>query len=124
MRLTDGHERLLIILVSLHSAIIGVVFIVAPDWLVQFGGWKGIDPIFFGRQAGAFHVVLAGAYLIEYYKYRGVIILVSAKIFAMFFLLACTVVDSLPWAVPVSGVGDALMALVLLLVHKAVQARQ
>ena len=124
MKLTAVHERLLIFLVSLHSAIIGVVFIFAPNWLMQFGGWEGIDPIFFGRQAGAFHLVLAGAYLIEYFRYRGVTILVSAKTFAMFFLLICTVVDSLPWAVPVSGVGDALMALVVLVVHKTVQKNQ
>lgn len=124
MRLTETHERLLIMLVSLHSAIIGVVFIVAPDWLVQFGGWRGIDPIFFGRQAGAFHVVLAAAYLIEYFKYRGVLILVSAKTFAMFFLLACTMVDSLPWAVPVSGVGDALMALFVWWVHGRVRGSE
>ena len=124
MKLTETHERLLIFLVSLHSAIIGVVFIFAPNWLMQFGGWAGIDPIFFGRQAGAFHIVLAGAYSIEYFKYRGVTILVSAKAFAMVFLLVCTFVDSLPWAVPVSGVGDAMMALVVLLVHKAVQGRQ
>ena len=124
MKLTEFHERLLIILIALHSAIIGVVFIFAPNWLMQFGGWTGIDPIFFGRQAGAFHLVLAGAYLIEHFKYRGVTILVSAKTFAMVFLLVCTFVDSLPWAVPVSGVGDALMALVVLLVHKAVRGRQ
>jgi hypothetical protein len=121
MKLTQAHERLLIILVALHSAIIGVVFIVAPNWLMQFGGWEGIDPVFFGRQAGAFHLVLAGAYLIEHYRYRGVVILVSAKTFAMVFLLACTLVDSLPWAVPVSGVGDALMGLLVLMVHKSVR---
>jgi hypothetical protein len=120
MQLTETHERVLILLVALHSAIIGVVFIVAPNWLMRFGGWEGIDPVFFGRQAGAFHLVLAGAYLIEHYRYRGVTILVSAKTFAMVFLLACTIVDPLPWAVPVSGVGDALMGLLVLVVHKSV----
>lgn len=124
MKLTETHERLLIILVAIHSAIIGVVFIVAPNWLMRFGGWEGIDPIFFGRQAGAFHVVLAGAYLIEYFKYRGVRVLVFAKAFAMVFLLVCTAVDSLPWAVPVSGVGDALMALLVWVIHRTVRPTQ
>ena len=121
---TEFHERLLIILVSLHSAIIGVVFVVAPDWLVRFGGWEGIDPVFFGRQAGAFHLVLAGTYLIEHFRYRGVTVLVAAKTFAMVFLLACTAVDHLPWAVPVSGVGDAMMAMLVWYVHRTVRSQR
>ena len=72
MKLTKTHETTLIILVALHSAIIGVVFMFAPNWLMQFGGWEGIDPVFFGRQAGAFHLVLAVAYLIEYFYYGGI----------------------------------------------------
>ena len=120
MKLTKTHEKLLILLVSLHSAIIGVVFMFAPNWLVRFGGWEGIDPIFFGRQAGAFHLVLAIAYLIEYFSYGGIRILVSAKAFALVFLLVCTVVDHIPWAVPVSGVADGLMALFVWWVHRQV----
>ena len=120
MKLTKTHETILIILVSLHSAIIGVVFMFAPNWLVRFGGWEGIDPVFFGRQAGAFHLVLAVAYLIEYFNYDGLRILVMAKSFALVFLLVCTQVDHLPWAVPVSGAGDGLMALFVWWVHRQV----
>ena len=120
MKLTTTHETILIILVSLHSAIIGVVFMFAPNWLVRFGGWEGIDPVFFGRQAGAFHLVLAVAYLIEYFNYDGIRILVMAKSFALVFLLVCTQVDHLPWAVPVSGAGDGLMALFVWWVHRQV----
>lgn len=120
MKLTKTHETILIILVSLHSAIIGVVFMFAPNWLVRFGGWEGIDPVFFGRQAGAFHLVLAVAYLIEYFNYDGIRILVMAKSFALVFLLVCTQVDHLPWAVPVSGAGDGLMALFVWWVHRQV----
>ena len=121
MKLTEGHERILIILVSLHSATVGVVFIAAPNWLMRFGGWEGIDPVFFGRQAGAFHLVLAVAYLIEYFCYDGVKILVMAKTFALVFLFGCTVLDSLPWAVPTSGVLDALMALFVWWLHHSIR---
>ena len=124
MKLTRDHERILIILVALHSAIIGIVFIVAPNWLMRFGGWEGIDPVFFGRQAGAFHVVLAIAYLIEYFHYDGVRILVMAKTFAMVFLLACTALDNLPWAVPTSGVLDAVMALFVLWLHRSIRRHE
>lgn len=122
MKLTKAHETLLIILVALHSAIIGVIFMFAPNWLMQFGGWEGIDPVFFGRQAGAFHLVLAIAYLIEYFNYGGIKILLMAKGFALVFLLVCTQVDPLPWAVPVSGLGDGLMALFVWWVHRQVNS--
>ena len=121
MRLREAHERVLVILVALHSAIIGVIFIFAPTWTIQFGGWERIEPVFFGRQAGAFHLVLATGYLIEYFRYRGITLLVAAKSFALVFLLACAVFDGLPWAVPVSGLGDGAMALLVWWVHRKVQ---
>ncbi len=118
MRLTERHEWLLITLVALHSAIIGVVFIIAPNFTMQFGGWERIEPVFFGRQAGAFHIVLAAGYLMEFAKYRGVRLILIAKSFAFFFLLVYTIIDPLPWAVPASGVIDGLMALVVWWVHR------
>ena len=118
MRLTERHEWLLIILVALHSAIIGVVFILAPNFTMQFGGWERIEPVFFGRQAGAFHIVLAAGYLMEFAKYRGVRLILIAKSFAFVFLLVYTIIDPLPWAVPASGVIDGLMALVVWWVHR------
>jgi hypothetical protein len=118
MRLTERHEWLLITLVALHSSIIGLVFILAPNFTMQFGGWERIDPVFFGRQAGAFHIVLAAGYLMEFAKYRGVRLILIAKSFAFLFLLAYTIIDPLPWAVPASGVIDGLMALVVWWVHR------
>jgi hypothetical protein len=121
MRLTERHEWVLITLVALHSAIIGVVFILAPNLTMQFGGWERIDPVFFGRQAGAFHIVLAAGYLMEFACYRGVRLILIAKSFAFFFLLVYTILDPLPWAVPTSGVIDGLMALSVMWLHKKVQ---
>ena len=124
MRLTERHERLLISLVALHSAIIGVVFMSAPAWAVRFGGWALIDPPFFGRQAGAFHLVLAAGYLVEFARYRGISLILIAKTFAFVFLMVHAVVDPLPWAVPVSGALDGLMALVVWSVHRMVRSTQ
>jgi hypothetical protein len=121
MKLTERHEWILIALVALHSAIIGVVFILAPTWTMQFGGWERIEPVFFGRQAGAFHIVLAAGYLVEFARYRGISLILIAKIFAFFFLMVYAVFGTLPWAVPVSGVLDGLMALVVWLVHNKVR---
>lgn len=121
MKLSERHEWILISLIALHSAIIGVVFILAPNWTMQFGGWDRIEPVFFGRQAGAFHIVLAAGYLVEFARYRGISLILIAKGFAFFFLMIYTLVDPLPWAVPTSGVLDGLMALVVWWVQRQVQ---
>ena len=121
MRFTSAHERLLIILVALHTLIIGLVFLTVPDWAVKFGGWpQTIRPIFFGYQVGIFHVVLVCGYLIEYFRYRGISLIITAKSIALVFLLITPLFHEVPWAVPVSGVVDGAMALVVWRVHRAV----
>ena len=122
MRLTRGHESLLIVLIALHSTIVGAMFIAAPQWTMRFAGWEGIDPPFFAYQAGIFQFVLAGAYLLEYLRYRGVSILIMAKCIAFVFLISATIIDPIPWAVWTSGVLDGIMALVVWWVHRKVDS--
>jgi hypothetical protein len=122
MLLSERHERLLVILIALHSTIVGAMFMLAPQWTMRFAGWRAIDPVFFAYQAGIFHVVLASAYLLEYHRYRGVTILVTAKTIAFVFLTAATVIDPIPWAVWTSGVLDGLMGLAAWSVHRSVVA--
>ena len=118
--LTVTHERCLVVLIALHSFIVGVAFMIAPEWLVRFGGWSGVDPVFFGRQAGIFHVVLATAYLIEYFRYRGIWVLISAKCYAVLFLGAMCLVEPATWAMAVSAVGDGAMVALAWWVHRSV----
>lgn len=120
MKLTINHERVLVSLIALHSTIVGVMFMVAPQWTMQFAGWRSIDPPFFAYQAGIFHFVLAVAYMLEYGRYRGISILVTAKCIAFVFLLTAAVIDPIPWAVWTSGVLDGAMALVMWRVHRQV----
>jgi hypothetical protein len=122
MQLTEIHEKWLIILVALHSLIIGAAFFSGPNLLIRFGGWERIDPVFFAYQAGAFHVALASAYLIEYFKYRGVTVMLAAKSIAFVFLLVTPIFVPVPWAVPFSGVADGAMALLVWWVHRKVAA--
>ncbi len=63
MKLTETHERVLILLIALHSFIVGIMLLFFAEWAVNFAGWHGADPIFFIWQAGAFHYVLAAGYL-------------------------------------------------------------
>ena len=75
-----------------------------------------------GDLAGAFHVALATAYLIEYFKYRGIAVMLAAKSIAFVFLLVTPIFVSVPWAVPFSGVADGAMALTVWWVHRKVGA--
>ena len=113
-------EKALVILVALHSAAIGVGALVATEWGLRFGGFPGAPPLFFPRQVGAFHLVVACAYLIEYFRYRGVMVLVTTKAIAFSFLVTMVVVDRLPWIVPISALGDGLMVVAVLAVHMRV----
>ena len=118
--ITKTHEQWLFLLICLHTLIVGLILLFVPLWALSFGGWEAINQVFFARQAGIFHVVLVCAYLIEYYRYDGVSILVTAKTIAVVFLFAMAVVEPVTWAVLVSAVGDGAMAVVMWWVHRRV----
>ncbi|MCG6925004.1 MAG: hypothetical protein LJF30_06800 [Acidobacteria bacterium] len=111
-------ERALVVLIAVHSIAVGLFLVLAPEWGARFGGFGPVQPLFFARQAGAFHFVAATAYLVEYFRYRGVLLLVVTKSVAVVFLLLTSAVDSVPWVVPLSGVADGLMGLAVVLVRR------
>jgi hypothetical protein len=113
-------ERALVLLIALHSAVIGVVAIVAAGPASRLAGFGDVRPLFFVRQVGVFHLVVAAAYWIEYVRYRGVTILLTTKTVAVVFLAATMIVGSLPPVVPLAAAGDAAMALAVVLAHRAV----
>ena len=112
-------ERWLIVLIALHSLGVGAALLFFTEWSAAFGGWGRIEPTFFARQAGAFHFVVALGYLLEYLRYRGIGLLLLAKSTAVVFLLSVTILgDGATWAVPLSALGDGLMAAAVILVHR------
>jgi hypothetical protein len=112
-------ERALVVLIAVHSIVVGLFLVLAPEWGARFGGFGPVQPLFFARQAGAFHFVAATAYLLEHFRYRGVLLLVVTKSVAVVFLLVMTALDSVPWVVPLSGVADGLMGLAVVLLRRA-----
>jgi hypothetical protein len=112
-------ERALVVLIALHSLVVGLLLTFATDWGARFGGFPSPLPLFFPRQAGAFHFVVAGIYLVEYFHYRGAFFLVMTKSMAVVFLFLTAALDSVPWLVPLSGVGDLLMAVAVVLLRRA-----
>jgi hypothetical protein len=112
-------EPWVVSLIAAHTVGVGLMLLLAPVWsCTVFGGWPALGPLFFPRQSGIFHFVLAFAYLYEYFRHRGVVIMVSAKAFAVVFLLGCTILDGVPWVVPFSAVTDGLMGLTVIAVRR------
>ena len=121
MHLTETHERALIILIALHSIIVGVMLLFFAEWAIEFAGWSGADPVFFIWQAGAFHFVLATGYLVEYSRTQTISLLLIAKTTAFVFLIGGSLLADTPWSVWFSGFADGAMALTAFLVHRAVR---
>lgn len=111
-------ERTLIVLIAMHSYAVGLALMFLTRWGTQLGGWPHVEPLFFARQAGVFHLLIATAYLLEYFRNGTVTLLVLAKITAVVFLVAMMVVEPAPWAVPMSALADGLMAVMVLGVRK------
>jgi hypothetical protein len=114
-------ERVFVVLVALHTFAVGAGLFFVSEWALRFGGWQVIPPLFFPRQAGIFHFILAIAYLEEHRRWGGVSLIVLAKSFAVVFLVGAALFANVPWFVPVAGVGDGLMALVAWLLHRQVR---
>lgn len=112
-------EGPLVILVALHSVSVGLALIFATEWGARLGGFDRVTPLFFARQAGIFHLVVATGYLLEYLGSRGVSFLLAAKTAAVVFLITESLLDSVPWVVPASAAGDALTALLVFVAHQA-----
>ena len=112
-------EKWLVILIAIHSVAIGLVLLFLTRWGAGLGGWPEVTPLFFARQAGIFPLVVAAGYLIEYFRYGGVTFLLVTKILAVTFLAGVMVVEpGSSWTIPISALGDGMMALVVYLVHR------
>ncbi len=113
-------ERWLVWLIAAHSVAIGGMLLVAPAWAVRFAGWEGAEPLFFLRQAGVFHLVVASGYVLEYRRSGTVTLLAVTKGMACTFLLASALLTDTAWSVLFSGITDGAMGGAALLVHRQV----
>lgn len=113
-------ERLLIVLIALHTFGVGLALIFFTRAGAALGGWAQVEPLFFARQAGVFHLLLGTAYLIDYVRHRSVLLLLIAKTTAVVFLATITLLDHAPWVAPLSCLADGLMGLAVLIVRRRV----
>ena len=111
-----GLERLGVFLVALHSFLIGVMLIFTTSWVLDFAGWSEVSHLFFPRQSGAFHIILAAGYWWEFQRHRTIGLMLMAKSVAVVFLLIMSPWKE-AWSVPFSGVFDGLMLVGMFFVH-------
>ena len=111
-------ERIFVVLVAIHSFAIGIALLAIPEWGARIGGFGHLEPLFFARQGGAFHVVVAIGYVMEHLRHRTMTLLLLAKCLAVVFLVTTSVTCPVPWVVPLSAAGDGLMALAALVIRR------
>jgi hypothetical protein len=102
-----------VFLVAVHSIILGIVLITAPEWLLSVFEWSiDCDP-FFLQQAGLFHILLGLVYLVEFSAHGGVRTLLAAKSCAVVFLTIQYLWGIHEPAVLMSDLVDAGMAMIV-----------
>ncbi len=106
-----------VFLVALHSFVIGIMLIFATAWILDFAGWDEISNLFFPRQSGAFHVIMAVGYFLEYRANGTIRLMLLAKGTAVVFLLIMSPWKE-AWSVPFSGIFDGLMLVGMAFIHK------
>jgi hypothetical protein len=110
-------ERVAVLLVVLHSVFVGVLLLFFTRWTMDFAGWGTVAEPFFPRQSGAFHLVVATGYWLEYRRSGGITLLLMAKATAVVFLVALNP-WSAAWSIPFSGVLDGLMLVGMFVLHR------
>lgn len=118
----DAIERSLVWAIAAHSVAVAVALVAFTRWATGFGGWGEATPLFFARQGGIFHLVVAIGYVAEYARHRTVRLLLVAKTTAVVFLAACWLGGEQAWAVPFSALGDGAMGVAVALAHRARRA--
>ena len=115
-----GLEKLGVFLVALHSFLIGLMLIFATARILGFAGWEEVPRLFFPRQSGVFHIILAVGYWWEYRRHGTIGLMLMAKAVAVVFLLIMSPWKE-AWSVPFSGVFDGLMLVGMAFIHRMAQ---
>ncbi len=122
MKVNISHLKIFLFLVALHSFFVGLGLLFLPTHLFTEFGYNPITENFFRAQGGIFHIVMVVAYLMAMKDpvENKVMVLfsISAKFIAVLFLFGYYIFIENILVVFLSGVGDLIMALILLFLSK------
>jgi hypothetical protein len=117
----DRPFRLLILLVGIHSCILGVGMLFATGLMLRLLGFSTAVPLFFPSQSGIFMLILGILYLGALVEPAYVWTIIVSKAFAVAFLFVHVALLSAPPLIWAAGAGDAAMLIavsVMLARHK------
>ena len=104
-------ENLIVLLIGLHSLILGLAMAFQPMRTLQLFGWDYKGPMFFPTQTGVF-LVLFGILFFAFLKYRNLIwFIVVIKGTAVLFLVSQKFIlgSDVPCTVLIAAIFDGLM---------------
>ncbi len=107
-------ENIIILLISLHSLILGVAMLFQPARMLQLSGWEYDGPLFFPAQSGLFLLLSAGVYFASVRHRKLLWFILASKTAAVAFLLAeyLIIVDA-PLSMLIAALLDGLMAAII-----------
>jgi hypothetical protein len=115
-------KKILIIvlwLTAFHSFLVGLLLMLLPSETIEFFGFDANNHSFFRVQAGVFHIVLSIFYVIAARntdKQKTLIkLIISTKFIATLFLVSYYLFVSAILTVFLSGIGDFLIGLCILI---------
>ena len=103
--------HLVILGVSVHSVVAGIVMMSAPEWMLRAVGWEYEGELFWPRQAGLFLSILGIAYGGAIRLLPLVWLVIGSKTAAVVFLMAHVLFLDAPGPVFYLAAGDGLMGL-------------
>ncbi len=101
--------RALILLIGLHSCILGILMLFAPHFMLTVFGFPDSDTIFFPSQSGIFLLILGAFYLYGFADLTLVRLILLSKAVAVVFLSFHAAFLSAPRSIWAAAAGDAAM---------------
>lgn len=106
-------------LTACHSFLMGIALIAQPPTIMAIVGFSRLGERFFPAQGGVFHIVMGIAYVLgavnteKYHELIFFAIIVKAAA-TLFLMLYCFAVE-FKWIILLSGIGDCIMGLAILI---------
>lgn len=109
-------EKLLIVLVAVHSVVLGIALLFMPFTTLRLFGWETGGQIFFPSQSGVFLILLGGAYFAALWHRPFAWLLVVSKGVAVLFLVTHYLLGTGPAVLLAAAFFDGLMGAAVLVV--------
>lgn len=101
--------KLLIVLIGVHSCILGALMLFAPEFMMRILGFSEPGPRFFPSQSGIFLLIIGIYYLLALVYPAFEITIPLSKSFAVLFLTVHALFLSAPPIIWAADLGDLLM---------------